>query len=167
MSDPFISEIRVMGFNFPPKGWAQCNGQILPINQNQALYSLIGTTYGGNGTTTFALPDMRGRVPLHFGNGFPLGQHGGESSHTLTLQETPAHGHTLNGTSTAANTNVPDNTGYLATVNNTYTGSSANLTAMAAGEVGSTGGSQPHENNQPYLTLNYCIALIGIFPSRN
>ncbi|MGR8981278.1 MAG: phage tail protein [Gammaproteobacteria bacterium] len=165
MAEPFLSEIRIMSFGFAPKGWAQCNGQLLPINQNQALFSLLGTTFGGDGRVNFALPDLRTRVPIHFGDGHTLGESAGERSHTLTAQEIPSHNHTLMATNTPAEMNVPTNA-YLATVNNAYT-APANLTAMAAAEVGNTGGSQPHENMQPYLSLNFCIALQGIFPSRN
>src|ERR1700760_13539 len=107
MSTPFMSEIRIMSFNFAPKGWALCNGQLLPINQNQALFSLLGTVYGGNGQTTFALPDVRGRVPLHVGSGFSLGERGGEYAHTLTTAEVPQHNHQAQGSSTAGNTDIP------------------------------------------------------------
>ncbi|UGY18284.1 phage tail protein [Bradyrhizobium septentrionale] len=165
MSQPYLSEIRMMSFGFAPKGWAFCNGQVLPINQNQALFSLLGTTYGGNGTTTFALPNLQGKVPLHMGSGFALGQTAGETSHTLTIAEMPQHPHTFQGTTN--NADNPVVTGNLmATSANLYTAAS-NLTTLDPSTVGNAGGSQPHENMQPYLTLNFCIALQGIFPSRN
>ncbi|MBP1291933.1 MULTISPECIES: phage tail protein [Bradyrhizobium] len=155
----------MMSFGYPPKGWALCNGQLLPINQNQALFSLFGTTYGGNGTTNFALPNLQGKVPLHMGQGFTQGQTGGETSHTLTISEMPQHPHTFQGT-----TNNADNavlTGNLmATSANLYTAAN-NLTTLDPSTVANAGGSQPHENMQPYLTVNFCIALQGIFPSRN
>ncbi len=166
MAEPFLSEIRLMSFNFAPKGWALCNGQFLPINQNQALFSLLGTTYGGNGQTTFALPDLRGRVPIHEGNGRTLGERGGEEAHTVTQQEMAQHIHLANGSTVAAETSTASNAAYLGVVNNTYVAAN-NLTAMAASEITNVGGSQAHENRQPYLTLNFCIALQGIFPSQN
>jgi microcystin-dependent protein len=165
MSEPFLSEIRLMSFNFAPKGWAMCNGQLLPINQNQALFALLGTTYGGDGRVNFALPDLRGRVPIHMGNAHTLGERAGEQAHTLTLAEMPGHFHALNGTSAAADSNDP--TGhYLGLVNNAYA-SAQNLVALAASEIGNAGGSQAHTNMQPYLSLTFCIALQGIFPSQN
>jgi microcystin-dependent protein len=163
MATPFLSEIRIMSFGFPPKGWAQCNGQLLPINQNQALFSLLGTTFGGNGQTTFGLPDFRGRVPIHVGNSHVLGEKAGEEAHTVTVNELPQHIHFLSATSAPASQNVPLNA-VLGSVNNGYT-ASANLTALAAGSLTSVGGNQAHTNIQPYLTLNFCIALQGIFPS--
>ncbi|MEY2562619.1 MAG: hypothetical protein QOH88_812 [Verrucomicrobiota bacterium] len=167
MGTPYMSEIKIVAFNFAPKGWAQCNGQSLPINQNQALFSLLGTTYGGNGQTTFALPNLRGQVPVHIGGEFNvLGQAGGEESHTIALAEMPTHIHSLNATSSAADTNTPASNTLLGTINNGY-GAPNNLTALAATEVSNTGGSQPHENRQPYLVLLFCIALQGVFPSRN
>jgi microcystin-dependent protein len=165
MAEPFLSEIRIMSFNFAPKGWAMCNGQIMPINQNQALFSLLGTTYGGDGQTTFALPNLQGRVPIHDGSGFTLGQGGGEQAHTLSIAETPTHTHTLMGSNVAAETNVATGA-YLGIVNNAY-GGPANLVTLSPAEVGNAGGSQAHENMEPYLTLTFCIALQGIFPSRN
>ena len=165
MAEPFLSEIRIMSFEFPPKGWALCNGQLLPINQNQALFSLLGTTYGGDGRVNFALPDLRARAPIHMGSGHTLGERGGEQSHTLSIAELPTHAHVLNGSSTAAETNVATGA-YLGTVNNAYT-AAANLVALSAAEVGNVGGSQAHLNMQPFLTLSFCIALQGIFPSRN
>lgn len=166
MGTPYMSEIRLMSFNFPPKGWAFCNGQFLPINQNQALFSLLGTTYGGNGQTTFALPDLRGKVPLHMGNGFTLGQAGGQEAHTLTISELPQHLHFVN-VSTTASGGVDNPTGnFLGSANNLYH-APAGLTTMNPGTIGPRGGSQPHMNMQPYLTLNFCIALQGVFPSQN
>ncbi|MGY4317767.1 phage tail protein [Bradyrhizobium quebecense] len=165
MSLPFLSEIRMMSFNFPPKGWAFCNGQLLPINQNQALFSLLGTIYGGNGQTTFALPNLQGKVPLHAGSGFTIGQTGGETSHTLSIAEMPQHPHTFQGTTNGAD-NAAVTNNLMATSANLYT-APANLTTLDPSTVGNAGGSQPHENMQPYLTLSFCIALQGIFPSRN
>jgi len=165
MAEPFLSEIRIMSFAFAPKGWALCNGQLLPINQNQALFSLLGTTYGGDGRVNFALPDLRGRTPIHEGSGFTLGERGGEQAHTLTISELPTHTHTLSGAGNAADTNTPSNTTLLGIVNDGY-GDPANLVAMAANELGNVGGSQAHLNMQPFLTLSFCIALQGIFPSQ-
>lgn len=166
MAEPFLSEIRVMSFNFAPKGWAMCNGQFLPINQNQALFSLLGTTYGGNGQTTFALPDLRGRVPIHDGNGHTLGERGGESSHTLSISELPVHTHAGTATTAAGNTPVaPGN--ILADSPSQLYASPSNLTSLHSATITNLGGSQAHENTQPYLTLTFCIALQGIFPSRN
>ena len=165
MSEPFLSEIKMMSFNFPPKGWALCNGQTLAINQNQALFSLIGTTYGGNGQTTFALPNLQGKVPMHMGSGHTLGETAGEQSHTLTIPEMAAHPHTFQGTTN--NADAPVVTGNLmATSANLYT-TAANLTSLVPSTIANVGGSQPHENMQPYLTINFCIALQGIFPSQN
>ena len=154
-----------MSFSFPPKGWAFCNGQLLPINQNQALFSLLGTTYGGDGRVNFALPDLRGRVPIHVGSGHSLGERAGEQAHTLSTSELPTHTHVANGSSTPADTNTPDNTTYLGVVSNTYA-AAGNLVAMAASEIGNVGGSQAHLNMQPLLVLNFSIALQGIFPSQ-
>lgn len=165
MADPFLSEIRIASFSFAPRGWALCNGQLLPINQNQALFSLLGTTFGGNGSVNFALPDLRARTPMHVGGGHTLGERGGEAAHTLSIAELPTHLHVMNGSSGAAETNVPTG-GYLAATNNGYT-PAANLVSLAPGEIGNTGGSQAHLNMQPYLTLTFCIALQGIFPSAN
>jgi len=170
MAEPFLSEIRIFSFNFPPKGWALCNGQLLPINQNQALFSLLGTTYGGNGQTNFALPNLRGRVPLHSGSGFTLGQAPGEESHTLMPQEMPTHNHSVNAFGGAPDSNATSPTGafYAPTADNSTLYFSGNAdSAMNAGVIGNTGGSQAHENRQPFLVLNFCIALQGIFPSQN
>jgi microcystin-dependent protein len=165
MSEPFLGEIKIVSFNFAPKGWAQCNGQLLPINQNQALFSILGTTYGGNGQTTFALPDLRGRLPIHFGNGFPLGERAGEINHTLTLGELATHSHQLVASANAADTAVPTND-YLAQVPTFAAYAPTANTRMSSLAVGSAG-SQPHNNVAPYLTLNFVIALQGIFPSHN
>jgi microcystin-dependent protein len=162
MSEPFLGELKLMSFNFAPKGWATCNGQLLPINQNQALFSLLGTMYGGNGQTTFALPDLRGRIPIHRG-GFTQGQAIGAQSHTLTVGEMPAHTHSVLASSQNGNQADPK---ILAAASNAYTAPST-LTTIAPGTVSNVGGSQAHENRQPYLVLNWCIALQGIFPSRN
>ena len=170
MAEPFLAETRIMSFNFPPKGWALCNGQFLPINQNQALFSLLGTNYGGNGQTTFALPNLRGRTPIHFGYNYPIGQTGGEESHTITMAELPTHKHTLINTNQAVDTNIP--AAGTSTLGNTapnqvYNSSGQNLVAMNPASVSNIGGSQPHLNMQPFLALNFCIALQGIFPSPN
>lgn len=166
MSEPFIGEVKVISFNFAPKGWAFCNGQVLPINQNQALFSLLGTTYGGNGQTTFALPNLQGRMPLHVGNGFNQGQSAGETAHTLTVAEMPAHTHSGSG-NTAANAAAVANNFWAANSLSSYaTGASPNTT-MHPSAIGNAGGSQPHDNMPPYLVLNFIIALQGIFPSRN
>jgi microcystin-dependent protein len=166
LSTPFISEIRLFTFNFPPKGWAFCNGQLLPINQNQALFSLLGTTYGGDGRVNFALPNLQGRVPMHQGNGLSLGQFAGEGTHTLLATELPAHSHVVNGSPNTAT--VPTPTGnYLATSpGNVYAQPPGN-TALMPAAVSNVGGSQLHDNMSPYLVLNFCIALQGIFPSQN
>lgn len=168
MAEPYIGEIKLVGFNYPPRGWALCNGQLLPINQNQALFAILGTTYGGNGVTTFALPDLRGRVPVHVGNGVTLGQSAGEENHTLTTNEMPAHVHQVMASSAAPNQKVVTGNIWAAPTDTTpYNNQSASLTMMHAGSMSTAGGSQPHTNMQPYLTLNYCIALEGIFPTRN
>jgi microcystin-dependent protein len=165
MSEPFISEIRIMSFSFPPKGWAFCNGQLLPINQNQALFSLLGTTYGGDGRVNFALPDVRGRAPFHMGPGFTLGQRGGEENHTLNLSETPTHAHSMIGSSNTADQNNPSGNYWAVPGANTYA-TSANG-GMNAGAITTAGSGQPHQNLSPFLTLSFCIALQGIFPSQN
>jgi microcystin-dependent protein len=155
-----------MSFVFAPKGWAQCNGQLLPINQNQALFSLLGTTYGGDGRVNFALPDLRARTPIHMGSGHTLGERGGEDSHTLTQSEMPAHSHPVMASSLAnGGNNVPTNR-FLGGAANAYH-TPANLTTLRAGTITNAGGGQAHLNDQPFLTLNFCIALQGIFPSQN
>ena len=165
MSEPFLGEIRIMSFNFPPKGWAQCNGQLLPINQNQGLFSLLGTTYGGNGQTTFALPNLRGRVPIHMGNGHTQGEAAGSEAVTVNIQQLPQHLHLASASASGGDTPFANNT-MLAAAGNLYTGP-ANLVALQASSVTNVGGSQPHLNMQPFLTLNFCIALQGIFPSQS
>jgi len=164
MSTPFLSEIKIMSFGFAPRGWTQCNGQLLPINQNQALFSLLGTTYGGDGRVNFGLPNLQGNTPMSFGGGFTLGQRGGEQNHTLTIGELPLHYHGWNATPAAATT--PDPTGAALGSANIYKASSPNLAAMSPAQLANTGGSQPHVNMQPFLVLNLCIALQGIFPSQ-
>jgi microcystin-dependent protein len=164
MAEPFLSEIRIMSFVFAPKGWALCNGQLLPINQNQALFSLLGTTFGGDGRVNFALPDLRARAPIHVGSGHTLGERGGEPAHTLSIAEIPTHTHVLQA-STQNTGGVANPIGaFLAPINNSYR-SPTNLTSVNASTVLNVGGSQAHLNMQPFLTLNFCIALQGIFPS--
>ncbi len=155
-----------MSFNFAPKGWALCNGQLLPINQNQALFSLLGTTFGGDGRVNFALPDLRGRVPINMGSGHTLGEVGGEQAHTLSISELPTHTHTLNATSNPGTTLVAATNQLAKTANPAYHAPDSGLVAMNAGTLGNVGGSQAHLNMQPFLTLNFCIALQGIFPSQ-
>jgi microcystin-dependent protein len=167
MSEPFLSQISIVSFNFAPRGWAQCNGQLLPINQNQALFSLLGTTYGGDGRVNFALPDFRGRAPVHEGS-HTLGERFGAATHTVTVSELPTHTHALVGSAAAASAATPAGN-YLATPSVTLGdvyGPAANLVALDAGTIAATGGSQAHENRQPFLVLNFVIALQGIFPSQ-
>jgi microcystin-dependent protein len=166
MGTPYLSEIRLVSFNFPPQGWALCNGQLLPINQNQALFSLLGTTYGGNGTTNFALPNLQGCVPIHMGEGFELGQKGGEENHTLAVDEMPAHTHTPAGTNNAPDKPSPVNHTWANAPGNDAYATAANA-SMNATAVANAGGSQAHPNMQPYLTLTFIIALTGIYPSQN
>lgn len=169
MAEPFLSEIRMVSFNFPPKSWAFANGQLLPINQNQALFALLGTTYGGNGQTNFALPDFRGRVPIHMGNGHSLGERAGQEAVTITPQQTPQHNHFVTAVDSGAS-NLNDPTGaYLANTlpNNFYSTVPSALTSLNAATLSNVGGSQPHNNLQPFLVISFCIALQGIFPSRN
>lgn len=168
MAEPFLSEIRIFSFGFAPKGWALCNGQLLPINQNQALFSLLGTTFGGDGRVNFALPDCRGRTPIHVGSGHTLGQKGGEQNHTLVLAELTTHTHVMNGNSQNAKLDTPASNETLAVAAiDLYRTQATSLAAMEPGTVGNVGGSQAHLNMQPFLTLNFSIALQGIFPSPN
>jgi len=166
MAEPFLSEIRIMSFGFPPKGWALCDGQLLPINQNQALFSLLGTTYGGDGRVNFGLPNLQGRAPIHFGSGHTLGERGGEQGHTLSISELPQHVHSLMATSNAGTALVPGGNLLAKTNNQLYNLADQNLGAMSAGTVANVGGSQAHLNMQPFLVLNFSIALQGIFPSQ-
>jgi microcystin-dependent protein len=167
VSEPFLSEIRLVSFNFPPKGWAFCTGQLLPINQNQALFSLLGTTYGGDGRVNFGLPNLQGRSPNHIGNGFGLGQFGGEQSHTLTAGELPAHLHPITSSDSAANTADPTGAYLANSSNNNFIDRTSADGAMDPSTISATGGGQPHNNLQPFLCLTYIIALQGIFPSQN
>jgi microcystin-dependent protein len=166
VAEPFLSEIRIFSFVFAPKGWALCNGQLLPINQNQALFSLLGTTYGGDGRVNFALPDLRARVPIDDGNGHTLGERGGTSAVTVNIQQLPTHLHQMNATNTDANRNASPTNNVLGPANNLY-GPASQLTTLNPQTVGSVGGSQAHMNMQPFLVLSFGIALQGIFPSQN
>ncbi len=164
MAEPFLSEIRLMSFGFAPKGWALCDGQLLPINQNQGLFSLLGTTFGGDGRVNFGLPDLRGRTPIHVGSGHTLGERGGEQAHTLSITEIPTHAHVVNASPAASGGNASPNGRYLGGANNAYRAPDG-LVAMHPATVGTAGGSQAHLNMQPFLALNFSIALQGIFPS--
>jgi microcystin-dependent protein len=165
MAEPFLGELRLASFPITPKGWAQCNGQLLPINQNQALFALLGTTYGGNGQTTFALPDLRGRVPIHAGAGFNQGTAVGEEAHTLTASEMPAHTHVMTASTSNGDAAVPTGLVLAAALNQYHPPS--DLTTLHPASVTNVGGSQAHDNLHPLLVLNWLIALQGIFPSRN
>lgn len=166
MAEPFLSEIRIMSFVFAPKGWALCDGQLLPINQNQALFSLLGTTFGGNGQTNFALPDLRGRTPIHVSSGHTLGEPGGVQAHTLSMSEMPQHQHLINATANNGNSQAAAGNVFGVVPGRIYT-DPTNLTTLSSTSVTSIGGSQAHLNMQPFLVLNFCIALQGIFPSPN
>jgi microcystin-dependent protein len=166
MAEPFLSEIRIMSFGFAPKGWALANGQLLPINQNQGLFSLLGTTFGGDGRVNFGLPDLRGRVPIHVGQGHTLGERGGQEAHTVSAAEMPQHVHVLNGSTLPGNGFVPTGAVLADSPAQLYSSGANSLTSLTAGSVTPVGGSQAHENRQPFLTLNFSIALQGIFPSQ-
>jgi len=171
MSEPFLSEIKIFSFLFAPKGWAFCNGQLMPINQNQALFALLGTTYGGDGRQTFALPNLQGRIPLHVGSGYLLGQAAGEQSHTLTLSELAGHVHPANCNSAVGTQTSPAGNFWAQDNNGNAPYSTAAGATMAPGAIstvgGGVGGTQPHENRAPFLALSFCIALQGIFPTQN
>lgn len=173
MSQPFLSEIKIMSFGFAPRGWAQCNGQLLPINQNQPLFSLLGTVYGGNGQTNFALPDLRGCVPLHEGSGHTLGEKAGAQAVTLNISQLPLHNHDFSSNtcvqsaSANATAGVPTSNFWANSGRAAYSTGGVNLGAMSPQAVSTVGGSQAHQNMQPFLALNFCIALQGIFPSQN
>jgi microcystin-dependent protein len=181
MSNPFVAEIRIFPFNFPPTGWAFCNGQLLPLSQNTALFSLLGTTYGGDGKSNFALPNLQGNTPMFYGQGpglslYDIGETGGEQNHTLLLGELPSHPHTLNAQTATGSTSDPngntlsegqwnDNQGHSGAVQ--YYSATAPNVNMGPNATGFTGSNQPHNNMMPYLTLNFCIALQGVFPPRS
>jgi microcystin-dependent protein len=168
MAEPFLSEIRIMSFNFAPRGWAMANGQILPIAQNQALFSLLGTTFGGDGRVNFALPDLRSRTPIHVGSSHTLGERGGEQAHTLSTAELPQHTHAVNVSSVATGGNASPVGRFLGGANNAYhAASSGTQTTLRPDTITTVGGSQAHQNMQPFLALNFCIALEGIFTSPN
>jgi microcystin-dependent protein len=164
MAEAFIGEIQIFAFNFPPRGWATCDGQFLAIAQNQALFALLGTTYGGNGTQNFALPDLRSRAPIHTGPINTQGARAGEEAHTLILSEIPAHNHTHNASSATATLAIPTSNAFGNSSVNDYAAQNNGATAPS---LDPSGGGQPHNNLQPYLTLNFSIALVGFFPSRN
>lgn len=171
MAEPFLGELRMMAFNFAPRGWALCDGQLLPINQNQALFALLGTIYGGDGRTNFALPELRGRSPLHRSNDLAQGARGGETQHSLTVAELPSHSHTLSGSSDVANSNLPGAAlpaGKPRGGINRYAAAGSGDVTLHTGSLSSApGGGQPHENMQPYTAISFAIALQGIFPSRS
>jgi len=167
MSEPFLGEIKIISWNFPPKGWTFCNGQLLPISQNQALFSILGTTYGGDGMRTFGLPNLQGRTPFHVGNGIVLGEMGGETSHTLNISELPAHTHVPVGSTTNPPTLGGPSGSLWASSNASPYSASSDGSVMDPAGILATGGNQPHENMSPYLVLNFIIALQGIFPSQN
>ena len=168
MAEPFMSEIRIMSFGYAPRGWAMANGQFLPINQNQALFSLLGTNFGGNGQTNFALPDLRGRTPIHVqDNSHTLGEAGGQQAHTLTISELPQHIHLAQASNDVGNVDDPGGNLVANSAPNTVFGPLQNLATLNPATVANVGGSQAHQNMQPFLTLNFCIALIGVFPSPN
>jgi microcystin-dependent protein len=168
MSEPFLSEIKIMSFGFPPTGWALCDGQLLPINQNQALFSLLGATYGGDGRVNFGLPDLQGRAPMHMGSSHTLGERGGEQNHTLSISEIPTHVHVANASLETTNNLVaqPANNILASPPVQLYNAAPSSLTSLLPATISTVGGSQAHLNMQPFLTLSFCIALQGIFPSQ-
>jgi microcystin-dependent protein len=172
VSEPFLGEIRMFGFNFAPQGWALCDGQVLPISQNEALFALLGTTYGGDGTTTFALPNLQSRVPIHQGHGAGLsnyvaGHAGGTETVKLTATQMPSHTHSVEASSSAATSNTPKGSALAQSASHIYTAQPDTSTVMNANMIGHSGGSAPHTNIQPYLAVNFCIALTGIFPAQS
>lgn len=166
MSEPFLAEVRMVGFNFAPRGWAFCDGQILPINQNQSLYSLLGTTYGGDGRTSFALPDLRGRTPVHVNSAHPLGQKSGEENNALTIDSMPTHRHSAYASSKDSTVPLPSGNVLSKSSLEIYSDLNTNV-SMSTQSISNTGDNQAHENMQPSLAVNFCIALQGLFPSRN
>jgi len=165
MTEPYLSEIRIMSFQFAPKGWALCNGQLLPISEHQALFCLLGTAFGGDGRVNFALPELRGRTPIHVGSGHTLGEHGGEQAHTLSIAEIPEHTHVFQASPQPGNVSAAANNAYLARSRFNLYGNPTHLVAVSSSTVANTGGSQAHLNMQPFLILSFCIYLQGIFPS--
>ena len=165
MAQPYVGEIRLFAGNFAPAGWMFCEGQLLPISENETLFNLIGTTYGGDGQSTFALPDLRGRIPIHQGNGFILAETGGAEEITLTVNQIPAHSHPLLASESAATSNSPQNNLPAEGTNRVFRAPGATLSALAPQAIGPVGGSQPHTNFQPYLCIDFIISLFGIFPS--
>ncbi|MEK3883328.1 tail fiber protein [Paenibacillus sp. PL2-23] len=165
--ESYIGEIKLFGFAFTPKNWLPCQGQLLAISQNQALFSLLGTTYGGDGRTTFALPDLRGRAPVHAGKGIEWGQRGGEETHALTMNEIPSHTHTVSASDVASTQYTPFNNVWSRAGNGTPVFSPEANTTLRADAIGIAGGSQLHSNMQPYLAMNYCICVVGLFPTHN
>jgi microcystin-dependent protein len=166
MSEPYIGEVRMFGFTFNPRGWANCDGAILPIEQNQALFSILGNNYGGDGRTTFGLPELRGRTPMHVGSGFSLGQKSGEERHFLNVNEMPAHKHSVQFSNGASSSDSPDGELPATAEDNVY-GTPGALVSMNGNAIANNSGGQGHENMQPFLTIRFCIAITGTFPPRN
>lgn len=167
MAEPFVGEIRTFAFGVVPKGWALCNGQLLQINSNQALYSILGIRYGGDGRTTFALPNLQGRTPIHMSSNYPIAASGGEAAHTLTINEIPQHTHQANGSLTNADMPKPEGNTWATTATARPIYAATANTTMNAAAIGTAGESQAHNNMQPYTAISFCIALQGIYPSRN
>lgn len=171
MADPFVAEIRIFPFNFAPKGWAWCDGQVLPLSQNTALFSLLGTTYGGNGKSNFALPNLQGSAPMHPGQGpglslHDLGESGGTPTVTLLSSEIPSHTHQLSASASAGNATTPSSNAMLAATPRAFAAPGGQATTLSGATLSAAGGSLPHENMQPFLTLYFCIALQGVYPPR-